>query len=213
MSRVAIKGNASGTATYTLEAPAGSTDRTLTLPDEAGTVLTSGTDVANFPSGFANGITHFDQWRITVNKNLSAGSVGNLDANWERVDTDNPGFLGTAMTESSGVFTFPTTGIWLVNFLATFELNGNDRQIETYVYFSNDGGSTVELVSVGNAFIQQTNSQNTYSMASNLQSFDITNTSNQVVQFRVFSRDGSTDVRGGTNETRTNVAFTRLGDT
>lgn len=45
MSKVAIKGNASGTATYTLEAPAGSTDRTLNLPDEAGTVITSVSDI------------------------------------------------------------------------------------------------------------------------------------------------------------------------
>jgi len=42
MSRVKIEGNASGTGTFTIAAPNGSTDRTLTLPDEAGTVLTSG---------------------------------------------------------------------------------------------------------------------------------------------------------------------------
>jgi len=48
MSKVAIKGNASGTGTFTLEAPNSNTDRTLTLPDEAGTVLTSGaTDLAS----------------------------------------------------------------------------------------------------------------------------------------------------------------------
>ena len=42
MSKLAIKGNDSGTATFTIEAPATSTDRTLTLPDEAGTVVTTG---------------------------------------------------------------------------------------------------------------------------------------------------------------------------
>lgn len=41
MSKVAIQGNASGTGTVTLAAPNTNTDRTLTLPDEAGTVLTS----------------------------------------------------------------------------------------------------------------------------------------------------------------------------
>ena len=45
MSKVAIKGNASGTGTFTLEAPNSNTDRTLTLPDEAGTVLTSASDI------------------------------------------------------------------------------------------------------------------------------------------------------------------------
>ena len=42
MSKVAIQGNASGTGTLTIAAPSTNTDRTLTLPDEAGTVLTSG---------------------------------------------------------------------------------------------------------------------------------------------------------------------------
>lgn len=42
MSNIAIKGNASGTGTFTIEAPNSNTDRTLVLPDEAGTVLTSG---------------------------------------------------------------------------------------------------------------------------------------------------------------------------
>jgi hypothetical protein len=42
MSKVSITGNASGTGTFTIAAPNSNTDRTLTLPDEAGTVLTSG---------------------------------------------------------------------------------------------------------------------------------------------------------------------------
>ena len=40
MSKVAISGNASGTGTFTIASPNSNTDRTLTLPDEAGTVLT-----------------------------------------------------------------------------------------------------------------------------------------------------------------------------
>ena len=41
MSSVKITGNASGTGVFTVESPNSNTDRTLTLPDEAGTVLTS----------------------------------------------------------------------------------------------------------------------------------------------------------------------------
>ena len=43
MSKVAIQGNASGTGVFTIASPNSNTDRTLTLPDEAGTVLTSAT--------------------------------------------------------------------------------------------------------------------------------------------------------------------------
>ena len=41
MSKVVIAGDASGTGTFTISAPNGNTDRTLVLPDEAGTVLTT----------------------------------------------------------------------------------------------------------------------------------------------------------------------------
>jgi len=40
MSKIALTGNALGSGTLTLAAPNTNTDRTLTLPDEAGTVLT-----------------------------------------------------------------------------------------------------------------------------------------------------------------------------
>jgi hypothetical protein len=44
MSNIAIKGGATGTAVFTIESPTTNTNRTLTLPDEAGTVLTSASD-------------------------------------------------------------------------------------------------------------------------------------------------------------------------
>ena len=42
MSKVAIVGDPSGTGTFTISAPNGNTDRTLVLPDEAGTVALQG---------------------------------------------------------------------------------------------------------------------------------------------------------------------------
>ena len=45
MSKIAIKGNESGTATFTIEAPATNTDRVFELPDEAGKVLTDASDI------------------------------------------------------------------------------------------------------------------------------------------------------------------------
>jgi len=52
MSKVAIQGNASGTGVFTIASPNSNTDRTLTLPDEAGTVLTSaGVPASAMPAG------------------------------------------------------------------------------------------------------------------------------------------------------------------
>jgi hypothetical protein len=46
MSKIALSGNASGTGTFTIASPNSNSDRTLNLPDEAGTVLTSASTVA-----------------------------------------------------------------------------------------------------------------------------------------------------------------------
>jgi len=47
MSKVKIQGNASGAGVFTVIAPAGNTDRTLSLPDNAGTILTSASSLAS----------------------------------------------------------------------------------------------------------------------------------------------------------------------
>lgn len=50
MSRIALDGNAGGTGTFTITSPNSNNNRTLTLPDNTGTIaLTS--DVSSFPSG------------------------------------------------------------------------------------------------------------------------------------------------------------------
>ncbi len=50
MSKISLSPNASGTGTFTIASPNSSTDRTLTLPDNTGTILTSATNT-NFPAG------------------------------------------------------------------------------------------------------------------------------------------------------------------
>ena len=47
MSKIALTPSATGTGVFTIASPATSTDRTLTLPDEAGTVLTSASSLAS----------------------------------------------------------------------------------------------------------------------------------------------------------------------
>jgi hypothetical protein len=52
MSKIALTPSASGTGVFTISSPATSTDRTLTLPDEAGTVLTTaGVPASAMPAG------------------------------------------------------------------------------------------------------------------------------------------------------------------
>jgi hypothetical protein len=46
MSKIALSGNASGTGVFTIASPNSNSDRTLNLPDNSGTVLTSASNLA-----------------------------------------------------------------------------------------------------------------------------------------------------------------------
>jgi hypothetical protein len=53
MSKIAISGASTGTATFTIESPATSTNRTLILPDNTGTIVTSASSItaSQLPAG------------------------------------------------------------------------------------------------------------------------------------------------------------------
>ena len=192
MSKVAIQGNASGTGTFTLEAPNSNTDRTLTLPDSAGTIATT------------NGITEADLWRLTAD----VTSNGDITANLEQSNDTGWGVVGTGMAESSGVFTFPRTGIWLV--MATFAYTSASGDFTNgQIYVSTDGGSAYGSHSVavsGGATGANESTSTTTAL------LDVTNVSNVKVKFVLASISGST-LQGRTDDNRTYFTFIRLGDT
>jgi len=83
MSQIAIKGATTGTGVFTLESPATNTDRTLVLPDEAGTVLTSGT-----PTVFPKGVPAFSAYLLS-SQTVSSATWTKIAFNGESWDTNN----------------------------------------------------------------------------------------------------------------------------
>ena len=64
-------------------------------------------------------------WRINATVNMAtAGANTDITASWERADTDGFAVLGTGLTESSGIFSFPSTGYWYIN--SSFYLNSDN---------------------------------------------------------------------------------------
>ena len=89
MSRITLSGNASGTGNFTLASPNSNTDRTLTLPDATGTVLTTAT-----PGIPING----PAFRSSIGSQSLAGStVVKLTLSGETFDT-NSRFNATGST-------------------------------------------------------------------------------------------------------------------
>jgi len=202
MSKVAIKGNASGTGTFTLEAPNSNTDRTLVLPDEAGTVLTSASTINGLGS-----LTGADTWRLTADLT----SNGDITSNLERADDASSGLIGTGMTESSGVFTFPSTGIWQVAVMISYtSVSGNIDSIFVDTSVSSDSGSSYDFVTTTCAGIEASGAQAVGSAGFAL--VDVTNATTFRVKFTLSSLTVGSLI-GQTGYNRTAFSFIRLGDT
>jgi hypothetical protein len=96
MSKVAITGNASGSGTFTLAAPNSNSDRTLTLPDVTGTIVTTGSS-PSFPTtiGVGGATPSTSGAGITFPATQSASSDANTLDDYEE-GTWTPNFAATS---------------------------------------------------------------------------------------------------------------------
>jgi len=169
----------------------------------------SGANLTGLPAG---GITEADQWRLTSNVTLGNDLVSWLTANWERVDTDGFGKLGTGLTESSGVFSFPSTGVWML----IFNVNGHIFNTHTR-YYNATLYTTTDNSTYDSAALAQTNGYHsgnvgTYFSASCNFVFDVTNVSTHKFKMQVLSIAGGF-VQSSTGSNRTSITAIKLGDT
>jgi len=168
-------------------------------------------DASKLASGLAEqGIRMVDMWRLTANTSTSPSVAYFMDSNWERVDSDNFGQIGTGMTESSGVFTFPSTGIYLVQTTTNFRNSSSTSQNYAYITVSTNGGSSFDDAALS---LGSNRTSNTYSTATCSHILDVTDTSQIKVMLKVYVTASNTFVEGNTNRTMTGMTFIRLGDT
>ena len=177
---------------------------TGTLPAISGANLT----------GLTAGITNSDIWRSTTSHQ------GNTDklANWERPDTGQQGYLGTGMSNSSGTFTFPSTGIWHIQYFAQLYIDNttsaSQRASIGIMVTTNNSSYTVAAqghVHWGGG--GYSTSISTLGSATTAMLFDCTDVSQQKLQFRFGAGQGFEYIRGDSSYNETYVIFTRHGDT
>ena len=189
---------ASGGGSFSLQAPSSSSNnRVFTLPD-----------IADATMATVNGITMADQWRLTTT--FQTTSAAFITSNLERVDTYGYGKIGTGMSESSGVFSFPSTGIYLVRSVINWYAVG--------------GGVNYSRIS-----IQVTTDNSNYNAAANSHSgvnndgqynnmtaelmLDVTDVSTHKVKFQTFGSNTNPRILGDSGQNRSYFTFIRLGDT
>jgi hypothetical protein len=111
------------------------------------------------------------------------------------------------MTQSSGIFTFPTTGIYLINFHGLFLIETDTAITISILTTTNNSTYTVRAESFvfASAASQHTNS-------STFCFLDVTSTANCKVKFNLSSLS-SGNLLGSTSKNQTAMNFIRLGDT
>ena len=176
----------------------------------AGQILTSAGAGAppTFATAAAAGITNAQQWRITAAQN-NMDNGDHVTNNWEQADSYGYGGIGSAMSQSSGIFTFPSTGVWLVQ----FTYNGSDGTSQLYVggqITSTTDNSNYSIAVQGNSSIANANAY--YTGTINFM-FDVTNTTTHKIRFAVHCQNNGIALSGNTNRTDTGAVFIRLGDT
>ena len=162
-------------------------------------------------SGITAGITQADIYRFNTTASLTYDTVTVVTTNWERPDESDDVFdkIGSGISESSGIFTFPATGIYLVSFIARFYGNGNTSGAN-HIYIdatvNNSSYTTVaqSATYVGNSYQATVISQTMV---------DITDTTNRKVRFKVYAGAGNQQLLGNSTKNETFVTFIRLGDT
>ena len=159
------------------------------------------------------GITMADQFRLSADVGASSQSV-DFTSNLERVDTSGQGTLGSSlMSESSGIFTFPSTGIYLVRFDLVSYVATATRYLNAHIMLTTNN-SSYSIIAEGRngGFVSESSSTNNQANAITL--LDITDTSNQKVKFQaVINQTSSNGFYGSSTLNRTTMTFIRLGDT
>ena len=120
------------------------------------------------------------------------------------------------MTQSSGVFTFPSTGIWKIEFSHAHDADdGYDvRRVFTMIETTVDNGTYTIAANKESSVVDNAQVGETFSSVTAQFIFDVTNTSTHKVRFRTGSSNTSRNINlCASDRFRTGVIFVTLGDT
>ena len=162
------------------------------------------------------GISMIDTWGLTGQKTLGAGSVVYMNTDFDRVTHVATGRIGGAMTKNGdGMFSFPSTGIYEIDFTIQCFDGDESRYINAWILWSTGGAVAGNF---GNGAVATGSIHNddslAYATVTSSFVFDVTNTSTHYVRFYAQSEyeitlNGSAHANG----LRTFAKFKKLAET
>ena len=162
-------------------------------------------------SGVLAGVTMVDSWIVDSSYFQDSGNQF-ITSNWVKHanGSSNLGFLGSNMSESSGVFTFPSTGIYMVTCTLAGRTDGGSAAYSGMRhYFSNNSGSSYSIHASGYG---QAYADTAHFCVSQTVIYDVTNVSTARIKFDI-ENSSRIKIFGNATNKNTGVVFVRLGDT
>jgi len=168
-----------------------------------------GTDLSWAAAG--GGITMLDQWVCNDNQSFDADTSTLITGNWiDYSTTDSGANIGSAMAESDGIFTFPSTGVYAIDFAFLFGGGSGANDFSAaYLYVTTDNSTYTDVNDPSGHYSDAGDSFT----ATGHFALDVTDTTNVKVKFMVHSVTADARIGGDANRVRSGVTFTRLGDT
>ena len=125
------------------------------------------------------GITELDMWRLTT---YYTGLQNPINANWERADTSGFSYKGSGLTQSSGVFSFPSTGYWKIDFNWQGNSQTDTRAVGAGIAATENNSSYSDL-GYSYTFLQRTQSDATYISVNTNAIFKVDNITTHKIRF------------------------------
>ena len=152
-------------------------------------------------------IPEYDIWRITLNTANTADAY--ITGNWERCDDAEFEKIGTGLSQSNGIFSFPSTGKYLITAFVTIQArNGTVGQGRTFIYTTTDNSSyTTQAVA------EMSGSSDHVITVSMSLLFDVTNTTTHKIRLGLITASQNIRALGSSDENRTYITSMKIGAT
>ena len=157
-------------------------------------------------TGLSAGITDFDRWYLTADL---SGNTNPIVNNWSRwTGTGGTGTV-TFASPSSGIWTFPSTGYWHIDWTGKFANTGSqERGCNLYLYGTTSNSTQIFIQEVSVSLHDSGNTTKGESKITYI--IDVHDTSQVKVSFAVGYQNASRTLKGHGTYTYTHVCFTKL---
>lgn len=153
-------------------------------------------------TGLSAGVDEVHYWY--KNSDFSCSTTQSKISGWSSFVASSSG--SNTMSESSGDWTFPTTGVWLVMLNIQYNYATATCLVTGSIHTSDGTERTFGSTTVTSASTQNSSHSNTVYVHS------VSNTSTDTLSFQTVTSTGTATGVGGSFRPRTNVVFIKLRD-